>query len=61
GRRIEYYDHPAVRKIEAQVKAGNYRMQDFIVGVVKSDAFRSRKVMEQADSGTRAPSVRGGR
>jgi len=61
GRRVEYYDHPAVRKIEAQVKANNYRMQDFIVGVVKSDAFRLKKVMEQADSGTRgvsAPGVR---
>ena len=61
GRRVEYYDHPAVRKIEAQVKANNYRMQDFIVGVVKSDAFRLKKVMEQADSGTKgatAPGVR---
>ena len=61
GRRVEYYDHPAVRKIEAQVKANNYRMQDFIVGVVKSDAFRLKKVMEQADSGAKganAPGVR---
>ena len=59
GRRVEYYDHPAVRKIEAQVKANNYRMQDFIVGVVKSDAFRLKKVMEQADSGTKGASAPG--
>jgi hypothetical protein len=61
GRRVEHYDHPAIRKIEAQVKVNNYRMQDFIVGVVKSDAFRLKKVMEQADSGTKgatAPGVR---
>ena len=59
GRRVEYYDHPAVRKIEAQVKANNYRMQDFIVGVVKSDAFRLKKVMEQADSGAKGASAPG--
>ena len=34
-------------------------MQDFIVGVVKSDAFRLKKVMEQADSGAKGASAPG--
>ena len=59
GRRVEYADAPAVRKIEAQVKGNNYRMQDFIIGVVKSDAFRLKKVMEQASAGARPASAPG--
>jgi hypothetical protein len=44
GRRVEYYDNPAVRKIEVAARANNYRMQDFVLGVVKSDQFRTRLV-----------------
>ena len=44
GRRIEYYDNPAIRKIEASARAKNYRMHDFVLGVVKSDQFRMRMV-----------------
>jgi hypothetical protein len=47
GRRLEYYDAPAVRRIEAAARADNYRMNDFILGVVRSDAFRMRKVVAQ--------------
>jgi hypothetical protein len=53
GRRVEYYDGPAIRKIANEAEAGGYRMQDFILGVVKSDAFRMRRVpVVQADNGT---------
>jgi len=44
GRRVEYSDGPAIRKIEASVRAKNYRIQDIVLGVVKSDAFRMRMV-----------------
>jgi hypothetical protein len=44
GRRIEYYDNPAIRKIEASARPKNYRMQDFVLGVIKSDQFRMRMV-----------------
>ena len=44
GRRIEYYDQAAIRRIEGGARANNYRMQDFVVGVVKSDAFRMRRL-----------------
>src|SRR5688572_17968460 len=55
GRRIEYYDHPTVRKISAAAEANGYRINDFIVGVVMSDAFRMRRVAETQAAGTGQP------
>ena len=52
GRRIEYYDLPTVRKIEATAKADNYRMNDFILGVVTSDAFRLKRMPPAAAATT---------
>ncbi len=52
GRRIEYYDHPAVRRITAAAEPGGYRINDFIVGVVLSDAFRMRRVADVQAAGT---------
>jgi hypothetical protein len=43
GRRVEYYDMPAIRGIAANAAANDYRMSSFILGVVKSDAFRMQK------------------
>jgi hypothetical protein len=53
GRRVEYYDQPTVRKIASAAAANGYKMSDFIVGVVKSDAFRMGKVAvpQAAESG----------
>ena len=53
GRRVEYYDQPTVRKIANAAAADGYKMSDFIVGVVKSDAFRMGKVAmpQAAESG----------
>ena len=44
GRRIEYYDMPAVRRIVRDAKAGNSRLSSLILGVAKSPAFRSARV-----------------
>jgi hypothetical protein len=52
GRRLEYYDGPAIRKIAASAEAGGYRINDFIVGVVMSDAFRMRRVADTQAAGT---------
>jgi hypothetical protein len=52
GRRIEYYDQPAIRKITTTAEANGYRMNDFIVGVVMSDAFRMRRVADVQAAGT---------
>ena len=55
GRRIEYYDYPAIRKITAASEAGGYRINDFIVGVVMSDAFRMRRVADVQAAGSGTP------
>jgi hypothetical protein len=43
GRRVEYFDQPAIRAIARAAESGNYRMSSFILGVVKSDAFRLKQ------------------
>ena len=40
GRRVEYFDQPTVRAVARAAEADGYRMSAFILGVVKSDAFR---------------------
>jgi hypothetical protein len=45
GRRVEFYDKPTVRAIARDAESEDYRMSSFVLGVVKSDAFR----MKQAD------------
>ncbi|MGH7712100.1 MAG: DUF1588 domain-containing protein, partial [Gemmatimonadaceae bacterium] len=44
GRRLEYYDGPTIRRIVRDAEAKGYRFSDFVVGIVKSDAFRMRRV-----------------
>jgi cytochrome c553 len=41
GRRVEYYDMPAIRKIVTDAKARDYRLTSLILGVTKSAPFRS--------------------
>ena len=42
GRRVEYYDRPAVRKIVHDAAAQNYRWSSLIIGIVKSPSFLMR-------------------
>jgi hypothetical protein len=44
GRRVEYYDQPTVRRIVGDAKTGGYKMHDIVTGIVKSDAFRMRRL-----------------
>jgi hypothetical protein len=39
GRRVEYYDRPAVRQIVRDAAAQDYRWSSLIVGIVKSPTF----------------------
>jgi hypothetical protein len=56
GRRVEYYDMPAVRAIVRQAEANGYRMSRFILGVIESDAFRMKQVIgAAAGAGTDRP------
>jgi hypothetical protein len=51
GRRLEYYDMPAVRSIVRQAEADGYRLSAFILGVVRSDAFQMRRVAGVVEDG----------
>jgi hypothetical protein len=43
GRRVEYFDQPAIRAIAKSAEASQYKMSAFILGVIKSDAFQLKK------------------
>ena len=43
GRRVEYFDQPAIRAIARAAEANNYRLSSFILGVIKSDAFQMKR------------------
>ena len=43
GRRTEYFDQPAIRAIARKAEADNYKMSSFILGVIRSDAFRLKR------------------
>jgi hypothetical protein len=42
GRRLEYYDRPAVRQIIRDAAASDYRWSSLVMGIVKSPAFLMR-------------------
>ena len=42
GRRLDYYDRPAVRKIVRDAAASDYRWSSLILGIVNSPAFLMR-------------------
>ena len=43
GRRVEYYDRPAIRKIVHDAAAQNYRWSAIIIGIIKSPGFLMRE------------------
>ena len=43
GRRVEYYDRPAIRAIVRGAAPGNFRWSALILGIVKSPAFQMRR------------------
>jgi hypothetical protein len=42
GRRLDYYDRPAVRKIVRDAAAQEYRWSSLLLGIVESPAFQMR-------------------
>jgi hypothetical protein len=42
GRRIEYYDGPAIRAITREAAENDYRMSSLIMGVIDSPAFQMK-------------------
>ena len=50
GRRVEYYDQPAIRAIVQEAEVGGYRMSLFIRGVVESVPFRMMRSQAAAEA-----------
>jgi hypothetical protein len=46
GRRLEYYDMPAIRAIVSRAAGEDYRFSSLVQGIVASDAFRMRVAAE---------------
>lgn len=44
GRRVEDYDQPAIRQMSAEVAKQEYRISAFVMAVVNSKAFRTKRV-----------------
>jgi uncharacterized protein DUF1592/uncharacterized protein DUF1588/uncharacterized protein DUF1585/uncharacterized protein DUF1587/uncharacterized protein DUF1595 len=55
GRRVEYYDMPAVRAITKQAASHDHRVSSYIMGVVNTPAFRMQKVEVAAEEKSRSP------
>ena len=54
GRRVEYYDQPAVREIVRGAAPGGYRWSSLIAGIVKSPAFLMRSAAPRPATNQRA-------
>ncbi|HEX6162348.1 MAG TPA: DUF1592 domain-containing protein [Vicinamibacterales bacterium] len=54
GRRVEYYDMPAIRKIVRDAAKDNYRFSAFVLGVVNSRAFQMARAEDVTTTENRA-------
>ena len=63
GRRVEYFDEPIVRAISNKAQADDYKMSDFILGVIMSEPFRYKRadVIDPAATATKTTKTSGGR
>jgi hypothetical protein len=52
GRRVEYFDMPAVRQIVREAARDEYRLSSLILGVARSAAFRTALAEPAAESGS---------
>ena len=53
GRRVEYYDMPAIRQIGRDAAANDHRISSFVLGIANSAAFRSAKVETTVEADSR--------
>ena len=45
GRRVEYYDQPAIRAIVEDAASDGYKISSLILGVAQSDAYQMKRVV----------------
>jgi hypothetical protein len=50
GRRLDYYDRPAVRQIVRDAAASDFRWSSLILGIVKSPPFLMRARLDSNDA-----------
>jgi hypothetical protein len=50
GRRVEYYDMPTIRSMEREATDNGDRMSYYILGVVRSPAFRMSRAVAVVDA-----------
>jgi hypothetical protein len=50
GRRVEDFDQPTVRAIAREAQSKGYKFSSFVMGVVNSQAFRSKRVEALANN-----------
>ena len=43
GRRVEYYDMPAVRGIVREAAPGDFRLSSIVLGIVRSTPFQMKR------------------
>jgi hypothetical protein len=51
GRKLDYYDAPAVAQIVEDLHRDDYRFSTLVVGIVRSEPFRFMTIPEPADQG----------
>ena len=51
GRKLDYYDAPAVAQIVEDLHRDHYRFSTLVVGIVRSEPFRYLNVPEPAELG----------
>ena len=45
GRRVEYYDQPAIRAIVESAESEDHRLSEYVIGIVRTDAFQKRSAV----------------
>ena len=52
GRRVEYYDMPAIRNIVSEAEDNDFRISSFVLGIANSAAFRMARAETMTEEGS---------
>ncbi len=59
GRRVEYFDQPAIRAIADGAEEEGYRMSSFVLGVVRSEPFQKMRATAESTDGVGGGTLEG--
>jgi hypothetical protein len=54
GRRVEYYDQPAIRTITREAESQGHRLSSYVLGVVKSVPFQMKRAAPDISEASRS-------